>query len=202
MSRENQFNPYEYNAGTTVAVHSNNKIIVASDTRLNSEYNFYTRKHSKIYKITDSFSLLGAGFDADLKELCVQLKFSIENYIQLHNKDISLEALSHVLMNILYKKRFFPYYSFVCLIGKEIVSFDCVGSYEKTKGRVYGTGQEIVQPLLDTLKNNQTEDIKEMIYQAFVSAAEIDVKTGDFVEILEFEGGKLISNDLKDLRKD
>ncbi|KAF7699480.1 Proteasome subunit beta type-1 [Cucumispora dikerogammari] len=218
-SSHNGFNPYEYNSGTILAFADPNSpseyVVLASDTRLNSEYNFYSRTHSKIYKINNNFSIIGAGFDGDLSELHVILKHSILQYEQMHDKEISLNALAHKLMNILYSRRFFPYYSFVCLAGKnidknnemEIVSFDCVGSYEKTKARVYGSGQEIVQPLLDALINKNTSDVidletvKSIVFSAFTGAAERDVKTGDYVEILVIKKDG-VQIELMDLRKD
>lgn len=216
---EERFNPYQYTSGTILAFSDPNEnseyVILASDTRLNSDYNFYTRQHSKIYKINEYFTLIGAGFDADLNELNIHLKHNILQYEQMHDRMISLDALAHKLMNILYSRRFFPYYSFLCLIGKnrnnnnkiEIISFDCVGSYEKTKARVYGTGQEIVQPLLDSLinkngeKNMNLQTVKNIVLNAFKGAAERDVKTGDYVEIIIIKNNE-IEIELKDLRKD
>merc|ERR1711974_34198 len=209
---QNTFNPYEYTSGTIMTLApSSDYALIASDTRLNSEYNFYTRTHSKIYKINDRFTLVGDGFDADLYQLSVNIKHSIVQYEQMHDIKISLDATAHCLMNILYSRRLFPYYTFVCLVGNdgekvEIVKFDCVGSYEKTKGCVYGTGQVIVQPLLDSLlkgdKSMDVSAVKEIASAAFQGTAERDVKTGDFVEIVVIHKNGHVDVDVRDLRKD
>lgn len=203
---------YEDNGGTALVISVENKIIIAADTRHSSEYTINSRKMTKIYKIGD-FYLTAVGFFPDGVELYSQLMYHVKQY-ETYNK-ITLKALAHLLHNVLYAKRFFPYYSYAALSGfvdgvATIYAYDPVGSYEKTKCICNGSGSRMIQPLLDSWvmgKNfkNFTEltfdQMLELVKKAFDGAAERDVKTKDFLEILVLEEGTS-SYELIPLRKD
>lgn len=56
---------------------------------------------------------------------------------------------------MLYQKRFFPFYTFNCLAGLDeqgngvVYGYDAIGSYDKLKYVVQGSGQELIVPVLD-----------------------------------------------------
>ena len=81
-------------------------------------------------------------------------------------------------------------------LGKGAVySFDPVGSFEREKYRAGGSAASLIQPLLDSQigKKNRTdadsipeytlEEAVQITKDAFTSAAERDIYTGDYVEI-------------------
>lgn len=128
---------------------------------------------------------------------------------------ITLKALARLLCNILYSKRFFPYYSYICLSGFEdgeatIYSFDCIGSYQTTKCRCDGSGSKMIQPLLDSwivgknfenYQNVSFENTIEIVKKAFDAAAERDIKTKDFLELCILDGSS-INYQIIPLRRD
>jgi len=100
----------------------------------------------------------------------------------------------------------------VSINKKEAVmfTFDCVGSYQRSTCRCDGSGAKMIQPLLDSWvagKNfvNYQElnfpSALELVKKAFDSAAEVDVKTKDYLEIyvIDQEGSR---HEVIDLRKD
>lgn len=212
--------------------------------------------------------LASSGMQADMMTLHKTLRMRLVKYQQNHQKDMSLTAASQMLSNMLYTRRFFPYYTFNvlggidekgtlcsslnsvalllavllclgtvlgCLIRSSthhslcddvvgllslvgLVSsnsaflcrvhlvfalfagegwaygYDAIGSHEKVSAVCSGTGQTLIQPVLD----NQIEfkqqwgapkvDLSldatvELIRDAFTSAGERDIYTGDYVEI-------------------
>lgn len=203
---------YESNNGTTLTISVGNRIIIASDTRHSSDYTINSRRMTKIYRIGNYF-LTAAGFFADGFELYTKLLYRMRLY-ETYNK-MSLGALAHLLHNILYSRRFFPYYSYVCLSGFEsgkatIYSFDCVGSYQETKCRCDGSASKMIQPLLDSWVSGKNfenfrelcfEDALKLVKRAFDGAAERDVKTKDFLEIYVLDGD-LVNHQVVSLRKD
>lgn len=203
---------YEDNSGTSLVVTAENKIIIASDTRHSSEYTINSRKMTKIYKIGEFF-LVTTGFFPDGFELFTKLSYEVKQYETYHR--ISLKALAHLLHNILYTRRFFPYYSYACLCGfidgvASIYSYDPVGSYDMTKCRCNGSASKMIQPLLDSwimgknFKNFKAltfEETVELVKKAFDGAAERDVKTKDFLELYILEEGS-VKHEFIQLRHD
>ena len=72
--------------------------------------------------------------------------------------------------------------------------YDAVGSHEKVQTTCSGTGQYLVQPVLDNqIESKQRygypkqmfsiDEALELVKDAFSSAGERDIYTGDFVEI-------------------
>ncbi|EDQ84148.1 uncharacterized protein MONBRDRAFT_13089 [Monosiga brevicollis MX1] len=102
---------------------------------------------------------------------------------------------------MLYRKRFFPYYTNNILAGLDaegkgcVYSYDPVGSYEREVFRAAGTASSLLQPLLDNQiggKNLANQDgplpldkerAVRLVKDIFVAAAERDIYTGDAVHI-------------------
>ena len=92
---------------------------------------------------------------ADIITLHKMLKYKIAAYVHKHGKQPSTPAISQLLSNTLYSRRFFPYYTFNVLGGIDehgkgcCFSYDAVGTVERVSYSSSGTGHELVQPLLD-----------------------------------------------------
>ena len=99
-------------------------------------------------------------------------------------------------------------------LGKGAVySFDPVGSFERERYRAGGSAASLIQPLLDSQigKKNRAdadsipeytlEEAVQITKDAFTSAAERDIYTGDFVKIWKITASG-IETELFPLRRD
>lgn len=215
-----QFNPYANNGGTIAAIGGKGFVVAAGDTRLSSGYTILTRDQRKIFKITDSNLFATSGCWADCLTFVKNLQIRVKYYLYDHNKSISTNALGALVSNMLYSKRMFPYYvgNMVCGLDKNnegiIYSYDPVGSYEPLKYSTMGSSSAMIMPFLDCMvkMENQTiiddemktisvERAKTILKDAFISASERDIQTGDSLQIVTLTP-QGVEEEVFELRKD
>jgi len=212
------FQPYADNGGTTVAVAGNDFSLIASDTRLSSGFSIYTRDQSKLFKLTNTSILGSTGCWCDILTFVKVITARLTMYEQDHNKVISTPAAAQLISNMLYYKRFFPYYISNILIGLDndgkgvIYSYDPVGHCERNVYRAGGSSAALIQPLLDNqigIKNQENvlkkdlsiDQAKKIVKDVFISAAERDIYCGDAIvmKVVTKDG---ITEERFDLRRD
>lgn len=138
---------------------------------------------------------------ADFCALVKVLQARIKQYEYQHGKTPSTPAIAQLLSNTLYNRRFFPYYAFNVLGGVDeqgngvAYSYDAVGSFERVQYSSAGTGEDLVQPVLDhqigwkdqkltALKTPlNAMEVVDLVKDALTSAGERDIYTGDFADI-------------------
>jgi len=200
-----RFNPYDYNGGTTLAVAGADFCIVAGDTRMSTGFQIRSRNVSKIFKLAGNVVLGTAGFRGDITTLQKLLRAKLTQYEHQHGETMKAHAVGQMLGNTLYGRRFFPYYTWNVVGGLDengvgvVYSYDPVGNYERVRVSVTGSGESLIQPLLDNQLERQhqqlgakppplstdltLEQTVNLVKDAFYSAGERDIRTGDSVEI-------------------
>ena len=197
---DTQFDPYDNNGGTSLAISGPDYCIVAADTRQSSGYSINTRNAPKAFKLANGIVLGTSGFYADAENFVKEVRKKMAVYKYNHEKEMSVASVAQLMQAILYQKRFFPFYTFNILGGLDaegrgaVYSFDPIGSYEREGFRAGGSAASLIQPFLDNQigqKNIATarvetltlEEAVKVAKDAFIAATERDIYTGDSVEI-------------------
>jgi 20S proteasome subunit beta 6 len=201
-----------------VAIAGDNFAVIGADTRLSAGYNIFTREHSKLRTLTSKAVLASCGNWADSDTLTSFLETRVKQYEDAHeNREISLNALAQLMSTMMYGRRFFPYYVSNILAGiyegkGYVYSYDPIGHCERHTYRAGGSSSALLQPILDNqvgLKNMENKPTTpltidravDLVTDAFISAAERDIYTGDGVLIsIVTENG--VENRKVQLRKD
>lgn len=149
---------------------------------------------------TDKSVIASSGMQADIKTLFKVLEMRMKAFKHQHRRQMPTPAIAQMLGNTLYYKRFFPYYTFNIFAGLNeqgegcVYSYDAVGSFQRVPVSCTGSGHELIQPLLDNQIDrahqqglghwdlSQLEAV-ELVKDAFSSACERDIYTGDHVDI-------------------
>ncbi|KAI7869865.1 nucleophile aminohydrolase [Spinellus fusiger] len=216
---EHRFEPYDDNGGTSLAIAGKDFCVVASDTRQSTGYSINSRFSPKAYKLSETSVIAMNGFHADGLTLKKVLDQRLKWYKFSHEKDMSSTALAQMLSITLYQKRFFPYYSFCVLGGVDeqgegaVYCYDGIGSYEREFCRASGSAAALIQPFLDNQvgrKNQQNvskepldlETVLGIVKDAFSSATERDIYTGDYLQIFIIRKGQDVETLTYPLKKD
>jgi len=217
--QKKKWSPYTDNGGTTLGLHGKDYCIIAADSRLSTGYSIHSRDARKLLKLTDKCVIATAGMQADQLALHKLLQSRLQWYQHQHRKPMSTPAIAQMLSTILYGKRFFPYYTFNILGGLDeegngcVYGYDAVGSFELIKYGSSGSGNQVLQSLLDNqfgwkgqeatkLKPELTlDEAVDLVKDAFSSAAERDIYTGDavYIAIIDKNG---VRDERVELRKD
>jgi len=216
--KEQKFSPYADNGGTVLAVAGKDFCIVAADTRMSEGYSIATRNYTKAIKLTSKCVLSTSGMQADAQTFHKNILARLEAYKHQNNKEMSTPAIAQMLSTMLYHKRFFPYYTFNELGGLDeegvgaVYTYDAVGSFQRTLYGSSGSGQKLLQPILDNQigKPHQigaskdyftVEQMGNLVKDAFNSASERDIHTGDHFDVFTITSGG-IQHQRFDLKKD
>ncbi|KAI9209869.1 nucleophile aminohydrolase [Polychytrium aggregatum] len=215
---EHRFSPYTDNGGTTLGIAGEDFVVLAGDTRNSEGYSINTRFSPKVHALSNQSVLAIGGMQADSIALLKRLGQQLEWYRHQHDKSMSVSALAQLLQVILYGKRFFPYYTWNILGGIDaegkgaLYDYDPVGNYERVNCACVGSASELIQPFLDSqvdFKNqvNATkrflaiEEVIRLVKDAFTSATERDIHTGDFLQIVIVRKDG-IETQIHDLKRD
>ncbi|XP_031350552.1 proteasome subunit beta type-1-like [Photinus pyralis] len=216
-----RFHPYEYNGGTVTAIAGADYAVIAADTRLSSgsfPFAIYTREQKKLFQLTEKTIIGFSGCWCDVVTFRRIMQAQMQSYRLQHNKTMSVTAIAQLASTLMYYKRFFPFWMSTVLAGLDddgagcVFGYDPLGFYERRSYACAGSGGKYIYSFFDSwiARKDVTcahaevmglEDAIEITKDAYISASERDIFTGDSVQIrIVDENG--VDYDEINLRKD
>ncbi|MBZ3886793.1 Proteasome subunit beta type-3 [Sciurus carolinensis] len=196
-----------YNGGAVMAMKGKNCVAIAADRRFGIQAQMVTTDFQKIFPMGDRLYIGLAGLATDVQTVAQRLKFRLNLYELKEGRQIKPYTLMSMVANLLYEKRFGPYYTepviagldpktfkpFICsldLIGCPMVTDDFVVSGTCAE-QMYGMCESLWEPNMDP------EHLFETISQAMLNAVDRDAVSGMGVIVHIIEKDKITTRTLK-----
>jgi len=195
-----------YNGGTVVGMAGKDCVGIACDKRIGAQYCTLDTNFSKIYEIEQNIYLGCAGLATDAHTVSQRLKFRKNMFELRENRKVTPKIFASMLSNILYEKRFGPYYTepivaamdengkpFLCftdLIGCLAVvdHFVCTGNAAE---QTMGICEALWEPDLEA------DALLETLSQSLINAMERDAGTGHGALVYIIEKDKVTISEIK-----
>ena len=163
------FIPYQNNGGTVVSINLENFSILASDTRVSSGFSIPSRECLRIMKISKNIILSSSGMQVDILVLQDEFKKIVDLVETENKKNIPISSAAFILSSILYSRRFFPYYSFNIMSGKESNGKIKHSNISKPKRKKIISKLKLIQFPIEKKILKKTQIIKELCYCFYIS---------------------------------
>ena len=176
---------------TTIGIVCKNGVILASEKRVSYGYTVMSKAGKKVFKIVDHVGAACAGLIADMQILTRQVSAYAKLFELSNGRRISVKAVAKTMSNLLFPRRFFPYFTQTIVGGVDdegpgLYILDPIGSIISDKYAVIGSGANIAVGVLeDSYKENLSlEEGKTMALRAMRSAIARDIASGNGIDIL------------------
>jgi proteasome beta subunit len=183
---------------TTVGVVCKNAVVLGAERKATMGYLVASKDTQKIVQVEDHIGMTVAGSVGDAQALQRYIQAELRLYNFNEGRRIPVSAAAHLIANMLYSRRFYPY--MVQLIigghdekGPHVFSFDPTGSIQDEK-EYFSTGSGSVMALgvlEDKYRPDMpVEEAKKLVIRAIRSATKRDIASGGSgIDIIVIDSG-------------
>ncbi len=175
---------------TTVGIMCKDGVVLATETRATAGSLIAHKRTQKLFQINDRLGMTIAGLVGDAQILIRDMRAECELYKYHRERDISIKGAATLLSNILYQRRFYPYYVQLLIGGVDeegpsIYSLDAAGGSIPDKYVSTGSGSVMVYGVLeDRYKEGlSVEEGMELVIRGLKAAMERDSYSGGEISI-------------------
>mmetsp|Transcript_3000 Transcript_3000/g.4536 ORF Transcript_3000/g.4536 Transcript_3000/m.4536 type:complete len:205 (-) Transcript_3000:13-627(-) len=177
----------EYNGAAMIAMAGKNCVGIAADRRLGMQAQTVSTNFQKVFPMGDKLYVGLAGLASDVQTLHQLLEYRLSLYELNEERKMSPQVFSTLLSNVLYSKRFGPYFiepivagldkdnkpvlSGSDLIGASVSTDDFVVSGTCT-GNLFGMCETLYKPDMDP------DQLFETLAQALLASVDRDALSG------------------------
>ena len=176
---------------TVVGIKCTDGTVVATDSLISWGTLILSEKGIKAFKLTDTIVLASAGLTSDYQMLVNRLQAQIKLYELEQKKTISVKALSKMIANTLYARRFSPLYVQTVIVGVDadgpaLYTLDMGGSLIPDEYTAAGTGTRTAYGVLERqVKEGLTvKEAEEVAINAVRAGIARDAQSGGEIRIM------------------
>ena len=123
---------------TTVGLICKDGVLLAAESKASAGYMVVNKEVQKVFQVDDRIGVTIAGMVSDGQQLINLLKAEINLHKLESGEEMKVEAVANLLANIMYARRWYPYFTQVIVGGVDsdgyhLFSFDPSGSCIKEK---------------------------------------------------------------------
>ena len=176
---------------TTLSIKCKDGVVFGTDRRATAGYYVASKHAKKTHKINNLTAMTIAGVVADAQALIDIMRIECNLYNLKHEHPISVLATARLLSNILFERRWFPYYTQLLVggydnTGPKVFSMDPVGSLieEKTISAT-GSGTTYAIAVLEDAysKDITVNEAIPLAIHAVRTSIERDIGSGNGIDI-------------------
>jgi len=169
---------------TTVGIIAADGVVLASETKATLGYLVSSKEAKKVFKVDDRIALTISGGVGDAQQLVRILKAEINLY-KLEREEITVNAVTTLLSNILQSSRIFPLLTMLVVGGADkkgyhLFNIDPLGGITEDRYTSTGSGSPIAFGVLEQgFREGMTKDeAVKLAVQSIKSARERDIFSG------------------------
>lgn len=196
-----------YNGGVVMAMKGKDCVAIASDRRFGVRGHTVAMDFEKIFEMGPQLYIGLPGLATDTITVSQRLKFRLNMYELRENRRIKPQTFASVVSNLLYERRFGPYFVEPVIAGLDpetnqpyIANMDLIGCLNEPDDFVVsGTCSEQAFGMCEALwePNLAPDDLFETISQALVNAFDRDAGSGWGALVYIIEKDKVTVKTLK-----
>lgn len=176
---------------TTIGIICKDGVVLASEKRVSYGYTVMSKAGKKIFKIIDHIGAACAGLVADMQILTRQVSAYAKLFELNNGRRISVKAAAKTMSNLLFQRRFFPYFTQTIVGGVDdegpsLYTLDPMGSLIPDKYATVGSGAQIAVGVLEeSYRDGLTlEEGRDLALRAMRSAIKRDIASGNGIDLL------------------
>ncbi len=176
---------------TTIGIICKDGVVLASEKRVSYGYTIMSKAGKKLFIIIDHIGAACAGLVADMQILTRQVSAYAKLFELNNGRRISVKAASKTMSNLLFQRRFFPYFTQTIVggiddEGPSLYTLDPMGSLIPDKYATIGSGAQIAVGVLEeSYREGLTlEEGRDLALRAMRSAIKRDIASGNGIDLL------------------
>ncbi|XP_004344963.2 proteasome subunit beta type-3, partial [Capsaspora owczarzaki ATCC 30864] len=196
-----------YNGASIIAMKGKGCVAIAADRRFGIQAQTVSTDFQKTFKMGDRLFIGLAGLATDVQTVASKLQFRVNMYHLREERSVAPETFMNIVANVLYEKRFGPFFIEPVIAGLDPVSgepfvaaTDLIGCPDVADDfAVVGTASEQLYGMCESMyePNLEPEDLFEVVSQCLMNGCDRDAISGWGAVVHIIEKDKVTTRTLK-----